>query len=109
MKMSIKLIVLKTGENIVAEAKEATKKNNSDDEYTLPEFYILEEPYLLSVADPYLIDEKMKVEKSSVKVQMTPWNIFSDDSSIVLFPDSVLTIVNPIKSIVEMYEERKNG
>jgi hypothetical protein len=100
--MSIKLVILKTGENIIADAKEAVK----DDK---PELYVLNEPFLISIAEPYLMDEDAKVEVSSVKIQMTPWNIFSADKSVVIFPDSVLTIVNPISSIKQMYEERMNG
>lgn len=100
--MSIKLVILKTGENIIADAKEAVKDSK-------PELYVLNEPFVISIAEPYLVDESMKVETSSVKIQMTPWNIFSSDKSVVIFPDSVLTIVNPIESIKKMYEERVNG
>jgi hypothetical protein len=102
--MSIKLVVLKTGENLIADTKEAVK-NEGDN----PEFYVLNEPCMISMVEPYFVDDKMQVEKSSVKIQMGPWNVFSEDRSIVIFPDSILTIVTPIESVLKMYEEKVNG
>jgi hypothetical protein len=44
-----------------------------------------------------------------VSVTFSSWILFSSDNEIPVRPDWVVTIVEPVKSIKEMYEEKVNG
>ena len=44
-----------------------------------------------------------------INVTLSPWIILSDDKDVAVSPDWVVTVVEPIKSLKEMFEEKING
>ena len=40
---------------------------------------------------------------------MSPWIILTKDTKIPIRPDWIVTIVEPLDSLIEMYEEKLNG
>ena len=97
--MSVKLIVLKTGENIIADIKEALL----DDKLVC---YVLDKPCTATIAGTYKIidDEKDSTDKVSVIFQQ--WPLLSKDTTIELTPDSVVTMTDPQDDIKKMYQNR---
>ena len=48
-------------------------------------------------------------DKKSIQVTLTPWILLTSDTEIVIPGNQVLTIVEPITSVKEMYSEKVNG
>ena len=104
--MSVKLTILKTGETIISEMQELV----SDKDQLSPHAYLLNNPHVVRTKDKTFLTEEEKDEKKfGIDVLMTPWIILSSDKKIMIPVDSVITIVNPIKSIVKMYQEKVDG
>ena len=71
--MSIKLSLLKTGEQIISEMKE------------------------LAEAD------------YGINVSLLPWLILSKDKKMIIPTDSVLTVVEPLESVTQLYLDKINS
>ena len=48
-------------------------------------------------------------ELKELEVSMSPWIILTKDTKIPIRPDWIVTIVEPLDSLIEMYEEKLNG
>tara|TARA_B100000900_G_C20309840_1_gene605729 strand:- start:280 stop:627 length:348 start_codon:yes stop_codon:yes gene_type:complete len=115
--MTIKLTILKTGETIVSEMQELVPKGQEDQPVS-PNAYLLKNPHKVTIKDKEFLTEEEKNNKQyGIDVYMTPWIILSKDRDILIPPDSITTIVDPIESIKQMYidkteskiEENLNG
>lgn len=100
--MSIKLALLKSGETIISDAKELI----SDDKVC---GYLFTNPHKIETRKTLLLVEENQNEKGDLEISLTPWIILSDEIDIPVTPDWVVTIVEPIQTIKEMYEEKVNG
>ena len=94
--MSVKLAILQGKDQVIAEIKELI-----DDKK--PVGYLLKSPHKL------IVDEEKLNEDESVKITLTPWILLTNDQEIVIPNNHVVTIVEPIDSIKEMYLEKING
>ncbi len=101
--MSVKLAVLKSGEQVIAEAKELVAK---DEEKVRG--YLFTRPHKVVTSQPMLLTEEAK-DDNSLEVTLSPWIILSADTEVVVPTDWVVTIVEPIESVVKMYQEKTNG
>jgi hypothetical protein len=45
----------------------------------------------------------------NLEITLSPWILLTEDKSMTVPQDWIITIVNPIKSIAKMYEEKTNG
>jgi len=102
--MSVKLAVLKSGEQVIAEAKELVSK---DEEKVRG--YLLTRPHKVVTAQPMLLTEEETQNDSSLEVTLSPWIILSADTEVVVPTDWVVTIVEPLESVVKMYQEKTDG
>lgn len=95
--MTCKLIILNTGENIIANnIKEAYK----DDKLVC---YILENPCQVVINGSYkILDEEDSSDRYSIS--LTLWPRLSKSTIVELFPDSVVTAVDPADSLRTLYE-----
>ena len=101
--MSVKLAVLKSGEQVIADAKELVSK---DEEKVRG--YLFTRPHKVVTAQPLLLTEESK-DDNSLEVTLSPWIILSADTEVVVPTDWVVTVVEPLESVVKMYEEKVNG
>ena len=101
--MSVKLAVLKSGEQVIAEAKELVSK---DEEKVRG--YLFTRPHKVVTSQPMLLTEEAK-DDNSLEVTLSPWIILSADTEVVVPTDWVVTIVEPIASVVKMYQEKTDG
>ena len=99
--MSVKLAVLKSGEQVIAEAKELVSEEKVRG-------YLFTRPHKVLTAQPMLLTEESK-DDNSLEVTLSPWIILSADTEVVVPTDWVVTIVEPIESVVKMYQEKTNG
>jgi hypothetical protein len=100
--MSIKLILLQSGEQIVTDAKEIIK-----DESTIA--YLFKNPQKVSINRGVIsLEEVGDAEENNDKVQITlgPWILLTSDEEIAVPASFVITVVEPIESLVDLYKEK---
>ena len=105
--MSIKLVMLKSGEDLVADVKEI--KSNEEvigyyfDDPLIVKIFESEEPIVLNEGD------STKQYSSKIDVTFYPWIPLAKDVRIPCSADWVVTIVEPIDKLKKQYLERVNG
>ena len=105
--MSVKLLLLKSGEQILADTKELRRKDDVpmvDKVYG----YLLAQPHKVSANKPLVLTENVD-EQRNVEITLAPWILLTEDKVVTIPKEWVITIVNPIDSIVKMYQEKVNG
>ena len=103
--MSIKLTILKSGEQIISDVQELV----TSEDQKAPHAYLLDNPHVVKIKDKDFLTEEDKNEKRyGIDVLMTPWIILSKDKKIILPVDCVMTIVEPIEGVKKMFLD-KNG
>mgnify|MGYP003339450963 FL=1 len=102
--MTIKLLLLKSGEDIISDIKEMVI---GEDEERRVVGYFLNKPCLVKMRDPNLLVEESTEEqkKAAYQVSLYPWMPLSKDHIIPVAADWVVTIVEPIAKLSEMYVE----
>ena len=90
--MTIKVLVLKSGEDVIADIQEMM---SSDDQVM---GYFLTKPCVVKL--------QAKETNNDVSVRMHPWMPFAREKMIPLSTDWVVTMVTPVESIQEMYEKQ---
>ena len=105
--MSVKLVMLKSGEDIIADVKELKTEEGIVGYYfhkpLIVKMYHPEEPTVL-----YEEDSSREYE-SRISVQFYPWIPLSEESRIPCSADWVVTIVEPVKNVKKLYQESLNG
>tara|TARA_X000000368_G_scaffold84635_1_gene64087 strand:+ start:31 stop:339 length:309 start_codon:yes stop_codon:yes gene_type:complete len=99
--MSIKLAVLKSGEQVIADAQELVSEEKVRG-------YLFTRPHKVISTQPLLLTEEQQ-DDNSLEVTLSPWIILSADKEVVVPTDWVVTVVEPLESVVKMYEEKVNG
>ena len=105
--MSVKLLLLKSGEQILADTKELRRKDDVpmvDKVYG----YLLTQPHKVSANKPLVLTENVDEERN-VEITLSPWILLTEDKVMTIPKEWVITIVNPIDSIVKMYQEKIDG
>jgi len=105
--MSIKLLLLKSGEQVLADTKELRRKDDVpmvDKVYG----YLLSKPHRVTANKPLVLTENVD-DRRNVEITLSPWILLTEDKVITIPKEWVITIVNPIESIIKMYEEKTNG
>jgi hypothetical protein len=101
--MTIKLILLKSGEDIIADVAEMTSGENEDRKVF---GYFLHKPCIIKIRDSQVLNEETETEqKSSFKVSLFPWMPLSSDKTIPIPSDWLVTMVEPKEKLKEMYVE----
>ena len=102
--MTIKLLLLKSGEDIISDIKEMVVGEDEDRRVV---GYFLNKPCLVKMRDPSLLVEESTEEqkKAAYQVSLYPWMPLSKDQMIPVAADWVVTIVEPIVKLSEMYVE----
>jgi len=103
--MTVKLAILKSGEDIVADIKEMIVGEGDDARVV---GYHLNRPCGVTLNSKQL---KVDDEKDTYQLRLFPWCPLTKSEKIPITADWVVTIVEPIDKITEMYtkEVLKNG
>ena len=99
--MSIKLAVLKSGEDIIADVKEII---NEDKNIV---GYLFNDPHVVIIGDDVIFQDEDS--EGRIPFSVRPWLILSKDKQIPIRPDWLVTIVEPVDMLKKIYEERVNG
>ena len=94
--MSIKLLLLKSGEEVIADVQEMTT-----DEKVVG--YYLKYPCRVNLVST--VDEADIEGRVPSKIQLLPWLPLSQDKLIPIVCDWVVTITEPVNQLVKMYND----
>ena len=56
---------------------------------------------------PVVLTENVD-ENRNIQITLSPWILLTEDKLVTIPKDWVITIVDPIKSVLEMYSEKTN-
>ena len=101
--MSIKLLLLKSGEDIISDITEMAVGENEDRRVV---GYFLNKPCTIKMLDPRTLgEEEGSTHKAGFQVSLFPWMPLSKEDTIPITSDWVITIVEPINKLKNMYLE----
>ena len=95
--MTVKLAILKSGEDIVADIKEMVVGEGDDARVV---GYVLTKPCGVSLNSKAI---KIDDEKDTYQLKLFPWCPLTKNEKIPITADWVVTIVDPIDKITQMY------
>ena len=106
--MTIKLVLLKSGEDIIADVTEMAVGEEEEKSIV---GYFLDRPCVIRMRDPNLLEENGSKKQSGFQVSLFPWIPLSKDTRIPVPADWLITMVEPAYKLKEMYVEDivKNG
>ena len=99
--MSVQLALLQSGEEVISDIKEY---RDSDDNLVS---YLFKDPFTIKIKTSQLLVEDESTPKHEVIYYK--WISLSKDTDIVVNPDWVVCITDPLDSIKQSYEERINA
>ena len=112
--MTVKLVMLKSGEDVIADVKEI----KSGEEVI---GYFFHDPFIVkmySPDEPVVLSEETGVEgahgktkeiSSKIGITFYPWVPLSADSKIPCSADWVITITEPLDNLRQLYKEKIDG
>jgi len=100
--MSIKLVLLKSGETLITDARELISTDNNVCGY------LFENPHIVKVSSPLILTNDPDKVEDTVEVSFTPWITLSIDKGYSVPTDWVVTISEPLSNITKLYEEKIN-
>ena len=100
--MTIKLLLLKSGEDIIADTTEMTVGEDEDRRVV---GYFLNKPCVVKMRYPELLKEQSEGpnKKAGYEVSLFPWMPLSAEETIPVVADWVITMVDPVIKLKEMY------
>ena len=101
--MTVKLAILKSGEDIVADIKEMVVGEGDDARVV---GYVLTKPCGVSLNSKAI---KIDDEKDTYQIKLFPWCPLTKSEKIPITADWVVTIVDPIDKIAQMYNKEVLG
>ena len=102
--MSIKITVLKTGEHIISDMKELMAEGEEN-----AHAYMLVNPHTYEINEKQFVTEEEKELEDGdygINVSLLPWLILSKDKKMIIPTDSVLTVVEPLESVTQLYLDK---
>ena len=97
--MTIKLLLLKSGEDIIADVSEMAV-GEKDSQRVIG--YFVEKPVVVKLKDSHLVE---KDTKTALQVSLYPWMPLTKTEKIPLSMEWVVTMVDPIDKLKQMYVE----
>ena len=100
--MTIKFIVLKSGEQLISDIKEMAVGEEDDQKVV---GYFLHRPCIVKMKNPGVIDQEKSKTKAGFEVTLIPWLSLTQDEVIPIPSDWLVTMVEPVPQLTQMYTE----
>ena len=102
--MAIKLLLLKSGEDMIADVNEMAFGEEEDKRVV---GYYLNRPCVVKMRDPNVLKDESegRGRKAGYEVSLFPWMPLSAEDTIPIPSDWVVTMVEPTIKLKEMYVE----
>ena len=108
--MTIKILVLKSGEDVIADIKEMMTSDNQVMGYLLTKPCVVK---LMSAAPLTAEEDDSNPEGTSeVRIRMHPWAPLAKEKQVPLSTEWVVTMFSPIDKVLDMYKKqvlKENG
>jgi len=98
--MSVLLLMLKSGEELIAETKELLLEEKVIG-------FQLTNPQVLSLSRATTLNEESE-EENKISVNFSKWQIYSDDTVFRIPADYVVTLCTPLDTLKTSYEAKVN-
>ena len=102
--MTIRLLLLKSGEDIIADVSEMVV---GEEENRRVVGYFLNRPCVIKMRYPNILptDDEDSTQKAGFSVSLFPWMPLAKDERIPIPADWMITMVEPVTKLEEMYLE----
>jgi len=105
--MTVKLVMLKSGEDIIADVKEIKSEEDVVG-------YFFHDPLIVKMYEPdepTVLNEDGSTKRFASKFGVTffPWVPLAKETKIPCSADWVVTIVEPLDNLKKLYQERLDG
>ena len=100
--MTIKLMLLKSGEDVISDVTEMCVGTEENRQVI---GYHLHKPCVVKMRDPNVIKEDGPKKQSGFAVSLFPWMPLSKDEKTPVPADWLITMVEPVTKLKEMYIE----
>ena len=102
--MTIKLVLLKSGEDIISNVSEMAV--GEGDKRKVVGYY-LNKPCVVKMRNPNVLPEERdgNTQKAGYEVSLFPWMPLSKEDDIPIPADWMITMVEPVNKLKEMYIE----
>ena len=100
--MTVKLMLLKSGEDVISDVTEMRVGTDGDSQVI---GYNLNKPCVVKMRDPNVIKEEGARKESGFSVSLFPWMPLTKQKDIPVPADWMITMVEPIEKLKEMYVE----
>ena len=100
--MTIKFIVLKSGEQLISDIKEMAVGEEDDQKVV---GYFLHRPCMVKVKNPGIVEQEKSKTKAGFEVTLIPWISLTEDEVIPIPSDWLVTLVEPVPQLTQMYTE----
>ena len=111
--MTIKLALLKSGEEIISDMSEMM--SGTDGEGQVVGYFLQHPCRAILTSSDIQVNEEQESTKKPVSIKLIPWMPLSKDERIPVVADWIISIVEPQDKLLEMYtkavksyEERKS-
>ena len=108
--MTIKILVLKSGEDVIADIKEMMTPDNK------VMGYLLNKPCVVKLMSNAPLtaeeDDSNTQHTSEVRIRMHPWAPLAKEKQVPLSTEWVVTMFSPIEKVLDMYKKqvlKENG
>ena len=102
--MTIKLILLKSGEDVIADVSEMVVGEEEDKKRVIG--YFLNKACVVKMRNQNTLEtEEGDTKRTGFEVSLFPWMPLSKEKTIPITTDWVITMVEPIDNLKEMYIE----
>ena len=101
--MTIKLALLKSGEEVISDMTEMMSGSDGDGQVV---GYFFRHPCRASLTTPDIqVDSKQENGRQPVSIKLLPWLPLSKDENIPVVADWVISIVEPQDKLMEIYKK----
>ena len=100
--MTIKFIVLKSGEQLISDIKEMAVGEDDDQKVV---GYFLRRPCMVKIKNPGVVEQEKSKTKAGFEVTLIPWLSLSQDEVIPIPSDWLVTMVEPVPQLTLMYTQ----
>ena len=100
--MTIKFIVLKSGEQLISDIKEMAVGEEDEQKVV---GYFLRRPCMVKIKNPGIVEQEKSKTKAGFEVTLIPWLSLSQDEVIPIPSDWLVTMVEPVPQLTLMYTQ----
>ena len=98
----IKCVMLNAHCTLISEMKELVPEDQEQ-----VHAYLLQNPHTVEINEKqFVTEEEKKSGDFGIDVTILPWIILSKDKQMIIPVDSVLTVVEPLESVTQLYLDK---